>query len=103
MLAKPFGTYNNDEALELSSMSESPTYAEVHMDSQGHLVIPAPLRQSLGFETGDILIAHLDEGRLVLEKRETIQRRLKARFSHLPKNISLADELLAQRREEAKI
>lgn len=83
-------------------MSESPTYAEVHLGPQGRLVIPAPLRRSLGFEAGDILIVRLEENRLVLEKRETIKCRLKARFSHLPKNISLADELLAERREETK-
>jgi hypothetical protein len=35
-------------------------------------------------------------------QQETIKRRLKARFSQLPKGISLADELIADRREEAK-
>lgn len=83
-------------------MSELPPYAEVHLGRQGRLVIPAPLRRSLGFEEGDTLIARSDEGRLVLEKQETIKQRLKARFSHLPKNRSLADELIAERREEAK-
>lgn len=82
-------------------MSDCPTFAEVHLGSQGRLVIPASLRKSLGFETGDILIARLEEGRLILEKQETIKQRLKARFSHLPKGTSLADELIAERREEA--
>jgi AbrB family looped-hinge helix DNA binding protein len=81
-------------------MSDLPSYAEVHLGSQGRLVIPASLRKLLGFETGDILIARLEEGRLVLEKQGTIKQRLKARFSHLPKGISLADELIAERREE---
>ncbi|WP_016950883.1 AbrB/MazE/SpoVT family DNA-binding domain-containing protein [Anabaena sp. PCC 7108] len=76
-------------------------FVEVHLSSQGRLVIPASLRKSLGFEPGDVLIAHLEEGRLILEKQETIKRRLKARFSQLPKDISLADELVAERREEA--
>lgn len=84
------------------TMSKSPNHAEVHLGSQGRLVIPAPLRRSLGFEEGDTLIARKDEGKLVLEKQETIKQRLKARFSHLPKNRSLADELIAERREEAK-
>ncbi|MGH8520623.1 MAG: AbrB/MazE/SpoVT family DNA-binding domain-containing protein [Gammaproteobacteria bacterium] len=71
-------------------------------DPQGRLVIPAALRRTLGFEPGDTLVAHLEEGRLVLEKPETIKRRLKARFARLPKGKSLAAELLAERRDEAK-
>jgi hypothetical protein len=56
----------------------------------------------LGFEEGDTLIARSEEGRLILEKQETIKRRLKARFSQLPKETSLANELIAERHEEAK-
>jgi len=84
------------------NMSESSTYAEVHLGPQGRLVIPAALRRSLGLEAGDLLIVRLEAGRLVLEKPEAIKHRLKARFSGLPKGISLANELLAERREEAR-
>lgn len=80
-------------------MSRPPTHAEVHLGRQGRLVIPAPLRRSLSLEAGDILIARLEEDRLVLEKREAIERRLKSRFFHLGKGVSLADELLAERRK----
>ncbi|MBW4643717.1 MAG: AbrB/MazE/SpoVT family DNA-binding domain-containing protein [Goleter apudmare HA4340-LM2] len=83
-------------------MSELPSYAEVHLGAQGRLVIPASLRRSLGLETGDILIARLEAGRLVLEKQETIKHRLKARFSHLPKDLSLSNDLLAERRQESE-
>lgn len=48
------------------------------------------------------MVARLEDGRLVLEKPETIKRRLKARLARLPKETSLASELLAERREEAK-
>ena len=83
-------------------MADFPTHAEVRLGEQGRLVIPAALRKSLGFQPGYKLIARLEDGRLVLEKQETVQRRLKARFSHLRKDTSLADELIAERREEAK-
>lgn len=82
-------------------MDELTKSVEVHLDRQGRLVIPASLRRSLGFETGDALIAREEEGRLVLEKQETIKRRLKARFAQVPRDRSLADELIAERREEA--
>jgi hypothetical protein len=44
----------------------------------------------------------MEEGCLILEKTETIKQRLKARFAHLPPTASLAEELIAERREEAK-
>jgi hypothetical protein len=44
----------------------------------------------------------MEEGRLILEKAETIKQRLKSRFAHLPPTTSLAEELIAERREEAK-
>ncbi|MDF5731427.1 MAG: AbrB/MazE/SpoVT family DNA-binding domain-containing protein [Rhizonema sp. PD38] len=63
-------------------------------------MIPSALRRSLGFEAGDALVAREEGGRLVLEKPETIKRRLKARFSRVPKDRSLADELLPSRSYE---
>ena len=83
-------------------MNELPKSVEVHLGRQGRLVIPAVLRRSLGLEAGDVLIARQEEGVLVLEKPEAIKLRLKARFSQVPKDRSLADELIAERREEAK-
>jgi AbrB family looped-hinge helix DNA binding protein len=78
----------------------SPT--EVRLGPQGRLVIPAQLRRLLGFEPGDRLVARLEDGRLILEKREAIRRRLKDRFARLPAGKSLASELLAERRREAE-
>lgn len=49
----------------------------------------------------DKLIAHEEEGRLVLEKQSTIKQRLKARFNQVPKERSLADELITERRTAA--
>lgn len=85
-----------------NTMPKSITQTEVHLDSQGRLVIPAPLRRSLGFESGDSLIARMEEGRLILEKPHTIKQRLKNRFARLPPSLSLAEELIVERREEAK-
>ncbi len=83
-------------------MSEISKTMEVNLGRQGRLVIPASLRRSLGFAAGDRLIAREEAGRLVLEKQETIKQRLKARFAKIPKDRSLADELIADRRKSAK-
>lgn len=74
---------------------------KVNIGRQGRLVIPAALRQSLGFEEGDKLVAREEAGRLVLEKQNAIKQRLKARFAQIPKR-SLSDELIAERRQAAK-
>ncbi|MCP4283661.1 MAG: AbrB/MazE/SpoVT family DNA-binding domain-containing protein [Gammaproteobacteria bacterium] len=75
---------------------------EIQLSAQGRLVIPAALRRALGFQSGDKLIVYQEDGRLVLEKSSTIKRRLKQRFDHIPKGDSLADELISERRLEAR-
>jgi hypothetical protein len=47
-------------------------------------------------------VAREEAGRLVLEKPEMVKQRLKARFAQVSKARSLADELIADRREAAK-
>lgn len=80
-------------------MSEA---VSVNMGKQGRLVIPAGIRRSLQLNEGDKLIVREESGRLVLEKPEIVEQRLKARLAHLPKERSVVDELIAERREAAK-
>lgn len=75
---------------------------EVTVGPQGRLVVPAPLRRRLGIETGDILVARAEEERLVLERREALLRRIRRRLADVPADISMVDELIAERREEAE-
>ena len=82
-------------------MNES-TRAEVHVGRQGRIVIPAHMRRELNIQPGERLIARIEDGRLVLEKREQIIARIQARFDHIPSDVSLVDELIAERRAEAK-
>jgi len=74
---------------------------EVQIGAQGRVVIPAALRKALKLKPGDRLIARKVGESLVLERRETVEKRLRARFRHIPRDVSLADELIAERREEA--
>jgi len=75
---------------------------EVQLGAQGRLVIPASLRKSLNLEQGDRLIVRQEGESLVLERREAIESRLWEMFSHLPREINLVDELIAERRSEAR-
>ena len=82
-------------------MTELNIQTKVRIGHQGRIVIPAKLRKLLELEPGDTLLASFHEGQLVLEKSETIKRRLKDRFARIPEGKSLAEELLAERREES--
>ncbi len=82
----------------MSNLSRS---VEVRLGGQGRLVIPVALRQLLGFEEGDTLVAREEAGRLVVEKQVMVKQRLKSRFAQVPSDRSLGDELIAERREAA--
>jgi len=83
-------------------MPETEYREEVHMGTQGRLVIPSKLRHQLGLRQGDTLIARSEQGRLVVEKKEFTRNRLKSRYSRVAASRSLARELIAERREESK-
>jgi AbrB family looped-hinge helix DNA binding protein len=75
---------------------------ELRVGRQGRVVIPATMRKALGFETGAVLVGHVEDGRLILERREAVLHRLQSRFAKVvPRDISLADELISDRRQEA--
>jgi AbrB family looped-hinge helix DNA binding protein len=64
-------------------------------------VLPAEVRHRLGLEEGQVLVVREEEGRVILETREGILGRLRAPFETIPPGVSLADELIAERRREA--
>lgn len=70
---------------------------------QGRVVIPVTMRRALGMEPGENVLASIEDGRLVLEQREAILRRLQDEVrGSVPPGVSLVDELIAERREEAR-
>ena len=75
---------------------------EVTVGPQGRLVVPAPLRRRLGIEAGDVLVARAEDDRLVLERRDAVLARLRTRFVVVPAEVSMVDELIAERRDDAR-
>lgn len=71
--------------------------------SGGRLQIPARVRQELGLKDGDAVIMETVGGELRIrpyrEVLSEIQRRLR---KYVPEGVSLADELIAERRAEAE-
>lgn len=67
------------------------------------MVIPVEMRRTLEIEPGETLMAHVEEDRLVLERREQILERLRDELRGSARaGASMVDELIAERRAEAQ-
>jgi AbrB family looped-hinge helix DNA binding protein len=75
----------------------------LRVNENGRVVIPASYRKALGIKAGDEVILRMedDELRITTMKRriERAQRRIR---QYVKPGVSLADELIAERREAAK-
>ena len=67
---------------------------------QGRIVIPSPMRKALGLKLGDILVGWTEEDKVILQTRQALQEELWAMFKKVKR--SLSEELIAERREEAR-
>ena len=72
------------------------------MDRQGRLVIPARMRHALGLEPGSVVVVRREADALKLERQETTLARLRSRYARAAGGPGVVDELLAERREEAR-
>ena len=76
---------------------------QIEMNEQGRVVIPARLRKTLGLQGKQKLAIWVSNGKLVIEKLDDVKADLKAAFKDLPRQgISLSEELIDERRAEAK-
>ena len=65
----------------------------------GRIVIPAACRKALGIKPGDDVVLQLESEELRLYSRKQALRRLQDRVAKVvPRNASLADELLRERK-----
>jgi AbrB family looped-hinge helix DNA binding protein len=78
--------------------------AKVLVGEKGRIVIPAEIREAMGIAAGDSLDLRFDDDELRVSTRRARLKRAQERVRKLiPPGVSLADELLAERREEAKL
>ena len=84
------------------------TVMEVQNDSarlneNGRVVIPAAIRRQMGFSAGDTLLFSIDGDTLKIEShRARIRRVQESLRSLIPPDRCLSEELIADRREEAR-
>lgn len=68
----------------------------------GRIVIPADMRRRLGIEVGEDVNLALDgESVRILTRKESIRMAQMLVRTFVPKDVSLVDELIADRRREA--
>ncbi|WP_082513104.1 AbrB/MazE/SpoVT family DNA-binding domain-containing protein [Methylobacterium sp. Leaf125] len=69
----------------------------------GKLIIPAAFRRKLGIDTGDTVVIELGEDGLHVRSLSSAVRRAQDIVREfVPDDVSLADELIAERRVEAE-
>lgn len=74
----------------------------VTLGLNGRLVIPARFRRVLGIRSGDELVVTLDDGELrITTRRHAATRAQEAVRRRVPRDASLVDELIRERRSEA--
>lgn len=75
----------------------------VKMAPNGRLVIPAELRAALGMEEGGAFLVSLEKGSVRLRPLADVVAEVQAEIRHyVPSGTSLSDELIEERRREAK-
>ena len=75
---------------------------KTQLGKSGRIVIPAQFRKALGVRPGDVLVMSLHEGETRIFTRDQAIRNIQELVRrYVPEGVSLADELIAERRTEA--
>lgn len=104
MAAQGFGEKRQaDYAAGVAPVSIS--YTNLKIDSAGRIIVPAEMRAAMLAKAGDTLTARVVDGELRVVSRAWVMRRIaeEAERSRAAYPGDAVDELLADRREEARL
>lgn len=77
--------------------------SRLQIGAGGRIVIPAEMRTAMGVAEGDVLLARVVDGELkLLSQDAAIRKAQDVVRRHVAEGVSLVDELLAERRAEAR-
>jgi AbrB family looped-hinge helix DNA binding protein len=83
--------------------SHPPEFSRVRVDSAGRVVVPSELRQRLGIEPGYDLILSVDAQGIRLQTFEQTVKAVQEAFApYRVPGVSVVDELIREREEEAR-
>ena len=75
----------------------------LRLNENGRVVIPAAFRKALEIKPGDEVILRMDDGELrITTMKQRMERAQRRARQYVKPGVSLVDELIAERREEAK-
>jgi AbrB family looped-hinge helix DNA binding protein len=75
----------------------------MRVNANGRVVIPASYRKALGIKAGDEVILRMEDGELrITTMKRRLERAQQRVRQYVKPGVSLADELIAERREAAK-
>jgi len=87
----------------MESVNNISARAKTCLSVNGRIVIPATIRKQLGIRPGDPVLMEVEDGVLRIESYPTRIARTQQELARLiPAGVSLADELIAERRAEAR-
>jgi AbrB family looped-hinge helix DNA binding protein len=88
---------------EESDGLQSVPRARLKIDGAGRVVIPAEMRAAMMVKPGDTVTARVENGEFLITSPDVAVRRAQSLARKLiPAGVSLVDELIADRREEAR-
>jgi bifunctional DNA-binding transcriptional regulator/antitoxin component of YhaV-PrlF toxin-antitoxin module len=86
-----------------SENSEGLSSMKVRLGPDGRVVIPAVFREAVGAKEGDVFFARLENGEIHLLTPNAAMARTRSMLrKFIPEDVSLVDELIEERRREAK-
>ena len=74
----------------------------MRVGEKGRTVLPAELRGAAHIREGDTLVARLEDGRVVIETRDSVRARIRAAAQAARADGQVVDRFLADRRDEAE-
>lgn len=74
----------------------------VRVNEQGRVVIPSELRALAGIKPGSDVVLEACDGEVRIRSVDAAVKRIQEKYSRLAKGRKVVEELLADRREEAK-
>ena len=87
----------------MDSTVTNPRSAISKINQNGRIVIPAAIRQEMGLKAGESLLMEVEDGVLRIESYLARVRRIQREIAQFAKpGILASDELIAERREEAR-
>lgn len=103
-MADPKGFSDDQQPFDAETDElRSVPFARLKIDSAGRIVIPAEMRAAMRVKPGDTVTAEVIEGVFRIVSAHVALKRAQATARKvIPPGVSLVDELIAERREEAR-